>query len=113
MTEMNAERAEVAVTYHEPVMTREVLDVLAPGGERLYMDGTVGGGGHTKAILEACDSCRVLGVDRDPQALAEARETLAPYRDRVRFIQTRFDRGPEDIEAKVEGLDGVLLLLVV
>ena len=109
MTEMNAERAEVAVTYHEPVMTREVLDVLAPGGERLYMDGTVGGGGHTKAILEACDSCRVLGVDRDPQALAEARETLAPYRDRVRFIQTRFDRGPEDIEAKVEGLDGVLL----
>jgi 16S rRNA (cytosine1402-N4)-methyltransferase len=109
MTEMNAERAEVAVTYHEPVMTREVLDVLAPGGERLYMDGTVGGGGHTKAILEACDSCRVLGVDRDPQALAEARETLAPYRDRVRFIQTRFDCGPEDIEAKVEGLDGVLL----
>jgi 16S rRNA (cytosine1402-N4)-methyltransferase len=103
-----AERSET-VGYHEPVLSREVLEFLSPEGERLYMDGTLGGGGHTKAMLEACETCRVLGVDRDPQAIAEAREVLAPYRERVRFIQTRFDRGPEDIEVKGEGLDGALL----
>ena len=95
--------------WHEPVMAREVLDLLDPSEGGFYLDGTVGGGGHARAILDACADCRVLAVDRDPEALAEARETLAPYRSRVRFLAERFDRAPRDPEARDRGLDGALL----
>jgi 16S rRNA (cytosine1402-N4)-methyltransferase len=95
--------------YHEPVMGPEVLDYLAPSDEGFYLDGTVGGGGHTRLILEACAGCRVLAVDRDPDALDEARESLADLRTRVRFLETRFDRSPADPEVRDRGLDGVLL----
>jgi 16S rRNA (cytosine1402-N4)-methyltransferase len=90
-------------------MAREVLDLLDPSEGGFYLDGTVGGGGHARAILDACADCRVLAVDRDPEALAEARETLAPYRSRVRFLAERFDRAPRDPEARDRGLDGALL----
>jgi 16S rRNA (cytosine1402-N4)-methyltransferase len=90
-------------------MAREVLDLLDPSDGGFYLDGTVGGGGHARAILDACADCRVLAVDRDPEALAEARETLAPYRSRVRFLAERFDRAPRDPEARDRGLDGALL----
>jgi len=97
------------IGYHEPVLSDEVLQYLSPEGDQLFLDGTVGGGGHTRAILDACATCRVLAVDRDPQAIAEAKEALAPVRDRVRFLQVRFDRAPQDIEVKDQGLDGALL----
>ena len=82
--------------WHEPVMGPEVLDLLDPTADGLYLDGTVGGGGHTKLILDACADCRVIAVDRDPEALEEARQTLAEHRSRVRFLNVRFDRAPED-----------------
>jgi 16S rRNA (cytosine1402-N4)-methyltransferase len=90
-------------------MAREVLEFLDPRDARLFLDGTVGGGGHTRAILEACAGCRVLAVDRDPEALAEARDALAPFRSRVRFLAGRFDRAPRDPEIRDRGLDGALL----
>lgn len=96
-------------TYHEPVMGDEVLAFLEPQGERFYLDGTLGGGGHTRMILDACPGCRVLGVDRDPEALEEARSTLAHHRARVRFLQARFDEAPRDPEVRDRGLDGALL----
>lgn len=96
-------------TYHEPVMGAESLEWLAPERGGLYLDGTVGGGGHTALILERCASCRVVAVDRDPEALAEARGRLADVADRVRFLATRFDRAPMDPEVKDRGLDGALL----
>src|SRR5690606_33818675 len=61
------------------------------------------------AMLDACPGCRVLAVDRDPEALAEAREVLAPHRERVRFIRARFDDAVADPEIKDRGLDGALL----
>jgi 16S rRNA (cytosine1402-N4)-methyltransferase len=96
-------------SWHEPVMASEVLDLLAPSDEGFFLDGTVGGGGHTRLLLEACGGCRVLAVDRDPEALAEARRTLEPYRARVRFKEERFDRAPRDPEVRDRGLDGALL----
>lgn len=96
-------------TYHEPVMGREVLDLLEPAADGFYLDGTTGGGGHTRLVLEACSGCRVLAVDRDPEALDEAREALADLRPRVRFLATRFDRAPNDPEVRDRGLDGALL----
>lgn len=95
--------------YHVPVMGPEVLEYLAPSGDGLYLDGTVGGGGHTRMILEACDACRVIAVDRDPEALAEARDVLAPFGGRVRFVHRRFDEAVDDPEIKDRGLDGALL----
>ncbi len=95
--------------WHEPVMGTEVLELLEPSGDGLYLDGTVGGGGHTRLILEACDGCRVVAVDRDPEALEEARRALADLRGRVRFVNVRFDRATDDPEVRDRGLDGALL----
>ena len=96
-------------SYHEPVMGREVLELLGPTGSGFYLDGTLGGGGHTRMILEACQDCRVLAVDRDPEAIHEARTALAPLRSRVRFLSGRFQDAPADPEVRDRGLDGALL----
>jgi 16S rRNA (cytosine1402-N4)-methyltransferase len=95
--------------YHDPVMAEEVLELLAPSGTGLYLDGTVGGGGHTRRILEACQGCRVIAVDRDAEALAAAAVALADVRDRVRFLHRRFDEAARDAEVHDRGLDGALL----
>ncbi len=74
---------------HEPVMVAEVLDLLAPGRGGLFVDCTVGLGGHSRALLET-GATRVLGLDRDPSALAIAAETLAAYRDRVELVHADY-----------------------
>lgn len=96
-------------TYHEPVLGAEMLELLSPRGSGLYLDGTVGGGSHTRLILEECGECRVLAVDRDPDALEHARAALADVADRVRFVRCRFDDAPRDIEARDAGLEGAVL----
>ena len=95
--------------YHDPVMGVEAVRFLAPRDDGFYMDGTVGGGGHTRMILSAAPGCRVLAVDRDPDAIAEARRSLEDVRDHVRFMQARYDRAPTDPEVRDRGLDGALL----
>lgn len=95
--------------YHEPVMVEEVLEHLGLKAGGLYLDGTVGGGGHTMRILESCPACRVIAVDRDSEALDEARARLEAYGDRVRFLHMRFDGAADDVEVKDQGLDGGLL----
>jgi 16S rRNA (cytosine1402-N4)-methyltransferase len=86
-----------------------VTRYLEPRGEGLYLDGTVGGGGHAQRLLQSCVRCRLLAVDRDPDALVEARRVLAPWRDRVRFLNATFDQATEDLEVKDRGLAGALL----
>jgi 16S rRNA (cytosine1402-N4)-methyltransferase len=78
-------------TEHIPVMVRETVEALAarPGGR--YVDCTVGGGGHAQAILEAAmPGGMLLGIDADPDALAAARERLAPFGDRAILIEANF-----------------------
>lgn len=78
---------------HAPVLVEEVLHYLAvqPGGR--YVDCTVGGGGHARAILEAAaPGGLLLGLDADPNALAIATETLAPFADSVRLVEANFRR---------------------
>ncbi len=103
-----SEWTEAPAGFHEPVLAREVMEFLAPSGEGIYLDGTVGGGGHSRLLLEECADCRVLAVDRDPDALEAAKSTLAPLGDRVRFIQARFDEALPSADLS-EPLSGVLL----
>ncbi len=60
-------------TPHVPVMLDEVLEALAPRDGGIYVDGTFGAGGYSRAILDAA-ACRVYAIDRDPDAIAEGQE---------------------------------------
>ena len=94
--------------YHEPVMAAEVMELMGPSGSGLYLDGTVGGGGHSRLLLEMCGQCRVIAVDRDPEALAAAEALLAGFGGRVRFLRARFDEALDEAGV-VESLAGALL----
>jgi 16S rRNA (cytosine1402-N4)-methyltransferase len=76
---------------HRPVMVNEVVGALRPVPDGLLVDATVGGGGHTAALLDAHPGLHALGIDRDPEALAAARRALDRFGDRVRLVQARFD----------------------
>jgi 16S rRNA (cytosine1402-N4)-methyltransferase len=78
-------------TMHQPVLYQEIIHALQPKSPGCYIDGTIGAGGHARGILEACvpDGC-LLGFDLDPQALALARETLAPYGKRLILVQASY-----------------------
>jgi len=90
-------------------MVQEVLEALEGVGEGWILDGTLGGGGHAEAMLTRWPHCRVLGVDRDPEAIRRAAERLSPFSDRVRFLEMRFDHAVDDAVVQREGLDGALL----
>ena len=81
---------------HVPVMRDRMSDLLAPavkafGDGAVIVDGTLGAGGHTEHFLTVFPRARVIGIDRDPDALAEAGERLAPFGDRFTGVQARFD----------------------
>jgi len=84
------------------------MEFLTPSGKGVYLDGTVGGGGHSAILLEGCADCRIIAVDRDSDALEVARARLAPFGARVRFIQARFDEALRSADLP-EPLAGVLL----
>jgi len=101
----------VAEFSHVPVLAAEVLRFLAPKRAGVYLDGTVGGGGHAALVLEASSpDGRVIGFDRDDAALAAARERLAPFGGRARLVKSNFaDLGERLLELGITGLDGFLL----
>jgi 16S rRNA (cytosine1402-N4)-methyltransferase len=76
---------------HRPVMVDEVVELLRTVPSGTVVDATVGGGGHAVAILDALSHVRVLGLDRDADAVAAATESLARFGDRVEVRQVRFD----------------------
>jgi len=96
---------------HEPVLLAEVLAQLDPREGGRFLDGTVGAGGHAEAILErTAPSGRLLGLDVDPVALAEARRVLARFGDRVVLVRSNF--AVCDVVAREHDLapvDGVVL----
>jgi 16S rRNA (cytosine1402-N4)-methyltransferase len=92
--------------YHAPVMVQEVLEYLKPERGGVYFDGTLGGGGHTKAILEASATARVIGVDQDTEALDVAGRRLEQFGDRVQLVHGNF---ADEAEALSSPLAGALL----
>ena len=76
---------------HEPVLYKEIIHALQPRRGGRYVDGTLGAGGHARGILEASvPDGQLLGLDVDPQALALARKTLAPYEQRIHLVQASY-----------------------
>ncbi len=102
-----------ATGYHAPVLYREVVDGLVTDPAGLYVDATLGGGGHAAALLDALGAAgRVVGLDQDPEALATAEARLDAETSAGRFRTVRGNFG--DLErllkgAGVEAVDGVLL----
>jgi 16S rRNA (cytosine1402-N4)-methyltransferase len=94
------------VPVHVPVLRTEVVELLAPAAPGLVVDATVGLGGHAEALLRAAAGFRLLGIDRDPEALARAEDRLRGFDGRVRLVRASFDELPaildrEDADAPV------------
>ena len=93
---------------HEPVMVAEVLEHLAPARGGVFVDCTVGNGGHARAMLDAGAS-RLIGLDRDPAALAEAGAVLGAFGDRVTLMHSDYRRLDDVLDAQgIAGVDGLL-----
>jgi 16S rRNA (cytosine1402-N4)-methyltransferase len=93
---------------HQPVLLAEVLAHLEPGRGGLFVDCTVGLGGHARALLEGGAST-LIGLDRDPDALAEAREALAAFGDRVSLVHRDYRELGDELDARgVPAVDGIL-----
>ncbi|HEV8185612.1 MAG TPA: 16S rRNA (cytosine(1402)-N(4))-methyltransferase RsmH [Chthoniobacterales bacterium] len=95
-------------TYHQPVLARETIELLAPRPGTLIVDGTCGGGGHTELILEK--GADVLGLDQDPDAINYATGRLSQFRGRVTLRQANFRNAAQVLDSLgVIGIGGALL----
>jgi len=93
--------------HHDAVLTDEVVLALAPERGGWFCDLTVGGAGHARALLDGgSDDLRLLGIDRDPRAVEEARSRLAPYGARARVEHARFSAWGSVIDAASFGHQG-------
>jgi 16S rRNA (cytosine1402-N4)-methyltransferase len=93
---------------HATVMRDEVVSAIAPRAGAFYVDATLGAGGHTVALLEAEPKAHIVGIDRDPAAIAAAAERLEPVSDRIAFVHATFSQLRERLDAlgiaRVDGL---------
>lgn len=95
--------------HHLTVLRDETIEAIAPRAGGTYVDLTLGGGGHTEAILQANDGCRVIAFDRDPAAISAASVRLRGYGARVTFVHSRFSRVAQELEARgIEFVDGLI-----
>jgi 16S rRNA (cytosine1402-N4)-methyltransferase len=93
---------------HEPVLAREVVEALRPAPGKLFLDGTLGGGGHTGLLLEG--GARVIALDKDPRALASAQARLARWGEAFRAVRADFrDAGATLTALGISGVDGALV----
>lgn len=96
-------------TPHRPVMLREVVEALAPRDGGIYVDGTFGAGGYSRALLDAAD-CTVVGIDRDPQAIEHARSLAERYAGRLHAVHGCFGDMASLLQARgVDSADGIAL----
>ncbi len=101
------ERKSADRPLHTPVLLNEVAELLAPERGGFFVDATVGAGGHAAALLERGTRIRLLGIDRDSDALSAARERLAPFAGRVELLCGNFAE-LEEILKDFPPPDGIL-----
>jgi 16S rRNA (cytosine1402-N4)-methyltransferase len=102
---------------HVPVMATRMVELLTPaltrhhsdGTGAVYLDGTLGAGGHTELVAQTFPGVWIIGIDRDANALTLARERLAPFADRITFVHERYDAVTEALrQAGVAAYDAAL-----
>ena len=96
--------------YHVSVLLEECIQGLNIKPDGIYVDGTLGGAGHSSYIASKLTTGRLIGIDRDPVALKAAGQRLAPYADRVTLVHSNFCEIASVLEQlEISGVDGILL----
>ena len=96
--------------HHVSVLLDECIDALAIKPDGIYVDGTLGGAGHSGQIVRRLTTGTLIGIDRDPVALKAAGERLAPFGDRVKLVHSNFsDVGQVLQQLELTGMDGMLM----
>lgn len=94
---------------HVPVLLAEVLAALKPQKGEIFLDGTFGAGGYTRGILEAAD-CKVIALDRDPNAIRDGQAMVAEFSGRLTLVETEFAEMEQAVrDAGIPALDGIVL----
>jgi len=94
---------------HVPVMLPDVLEALAPRGGQTIVDGTFGGGGYTRALLESAN-CKVIGIDRDPEAIRAGASLVRQFAPRLSLVEGRFGEMEQLLRSRgVTAVDAVVL----
>jgi 16S rRNA (cytosine1402-N4)-methyltransferase len=100
---------EKVETIHQSVLLAETIEYLAPKENEVFVDATLGLGGHAEAILNASETTRVVGIDQDAEAIAKAKKRLEKFGDRVKIFRANFSEIKNVLAAaKIENADGVL-----
>ena len=96
--------------HHVSVLLEECIEALDIKPDGIYVDGTLGGAGHSSRIAAKLTTGRLIGIDRDPVALKAAGERLAPFGDRVTLVHSNFCEIKQVLkDLNIEGVDGILL----
>ncbi len=96
--------------HHVSVLLWECIDGLNIKPNGVYVDGTLGGAGHSSQIVKRLDNGRLIGIDRDQVALKAAGERLAPYKENVTLVHSNFSEVKQVLQdLQIEGVDGILL----
>ena len=96
--------------HHVSVLLEECIEGLAIKPDGIYVDGTLGGAGHSLRIAQQLTTGRLIGIDRDPVALAAAGKRLEPYQDRVTLVHSNFCEMAQVLEnLGISGVDGILM----
>ena len=96
--------------HHVSVLLQECIDGLNIKPDGIYVDGTLGGAGHSSQIAKRLTTGRLIGIDRDPIALEAAGKRLEPYRDRVTLVHSNFCEMDKVLQnLGIEGVDGILM----
>ena len=96
--------------HHVSVLLEACIEALNIRPDGIYVDGTLGGAGHSSRIVQKLTTGRLIGIDRDPVALAAAGERLKPFADRVTLVHSNFDEMDAVLkDLGISGVDGILM----
>jgi 16S rRNA (cytosine1402-N4)-methyltransferase len=100
---------ETTENLHKSVLLAETLQYLAPTGDEIFIDATLGLGGHAEAILSATEKTQVIGIDQDTEAISKAQARLERFGERFRVFHANFSEIRKVLaQARIEKVDGVL-----
>lgn len=95
---------------HISVLFEESIKALNIKSDGIYVDGTLGGGGHSEGILSSNERCRLIGIDQDSEAIAAATKRLSKFDDRLTVVKSNFCRIKEILkDLDIDGIDGAVL----